>query len=66
LYLAEIASKRGFYLKKERTKMDKSAIIQQINKIIEDVARMKKLIETLQARLKHTETKTVYYRRTDK
>tara|TARA_R100000700_G_scaffold8083_1_gene11835 strand:+ start:1403 stop:1543 length:141 start_codon:yes stop_codon:yes gene_type:complete len=46
--------------------MDKSAIIQQINKIIEDVARMKKLIETLQARLKHTETKTVYYRRTDK
>ena len=46
--------------------MDKTAIIQQINKIIEDVAKMKKLTETLQARLKHAETKKVYYRRTDK
>jgi hypothetical protein len=46
--------------------MDKPAIIQQINKIIEDVAKMKKLTETLQERLKHTETKKVYYRRTDK
>ena len=42
--------------------MDKPAIIQQINKIIEYVAKMKKLTETLQARLKHTENKKVYYK----